>query len=81
MHVTVLTDFGDTSVQDEGSAKGLRVSMVSPTNLSTERQQRLKSALKISTTLTSQQSEELMQCAVEHHRSICFGDDGEIWGK
>ena len=43
-------------------------------NLSTERQQRLKSALKISPALTSQQSEELMQCAVEHHEVFALDD-------
>ena len=46
-------------------------------NLSMEQQQRLKSALKISPALTSQQSEELMKCAVEHHEVFAL-DDGEM---
>ena len=51
--------------------------MVSPGNLTTQRQQRLESALTISPTLTSKQSAELMECVVNHHDVFAL-DDGEM---
>ena len=78
--VTVLTDFEemeDTLAQENSSTQSPKISMVSPGNLTTPRQQRLESALTISPTLTSKQSAELMKCVVNHHDVFAL-DDGEV---
>ena len=75
--VTVLNDFEDTFAQENSSTQSLKISMVSPGNLTTQRQQRLESALTISRTLTSKQSAELMECVVNHHDVFAL-DDGEV---
>ena len=75
--VTVLNDFEDTFAQENSSTQSLKISMVSPGNLTTQRQQRLESALTISPTLTSKQSAELMECVVNHHDVFAL-DDGEV---
>ena len=78
--VTVLSDLNvitDHFMQEDGLAKYLRVSVVSPTDLSMERQQRLRSALTISSALTDEQSDKLMQCAVEHHDVFAL-EEGEV---